>query len=153
MRESKWRIRRALENIEGLGFRKVLDPEGDSGSFLISIYPDADTCKRFTEALRAEGIRGEGEINICLTLEEWGLHWAFKNPSLVNKRSFSASGWPWTLAENQFAKEYSYERNTLPNADDLCSRSALLMVPSKMNDRDISDVATAYKKVAKHILS
>ncbi len=153
MRESKWRIRRALENIEGLGFRKVLDPEGDSGSFLISIYPDADTCKRFTEALRAEGIRGEGEINICLTLEEWGLHWAFKNPSLVNKRSFSASGWPWTLAENQFAKEYSYERNTLPNADDLCSRSALLMVPSKMTDRDISDIATAYKKVAKHILS
>ena len=54
MRESKWRIRRALENIEGLGFRKVLDPEGDSGSFLISIYPNANTCKRFTEALRAE---------------------------------------------------------------------------------------------------
>jgi dTDP-4-amino-4,6-dideoxygalactose transaminase len=153
MRESKWRIRRELENVPGLRFRRVLDPTGDSGSFLITIYPDSATCRRFTEALRAEGIRGEGEVDVCLTMEDWGLHWAFKNPSLVNKRSFSESGWPWTLAENGFARGYSYERKFLPNADDLCGRSGLLMIPSNMTDRDISDIATAYKKVATRLLS
>jgi 8-amino-3,8-dideoxy-alpha-D-manno-octulosonate transaminase len=152
MREAKWMIREQLQGLPGLKFRRILDREGECGSFLITILPDAAVCDRFVEAVRAEGIRGEGEINVCLTMEEWGLHWAFKIPSLVNKRSFSKSGWPWTLTENAFAKDYSYDRSTLPTANDLCSRSALLMVPSKMSEKDISDIATAYKKVAKKLL-
>jgi 8-amino-3,8-dideoxy-alpha-D-manno-octulosonate transaminase len=152
MREAKWMIRNQLQGVTGLEFRRILDPEGECGSFLITILPDADVCKRFVDAVRAEGIRGEGESDICLTMEDWGLHWAFKIPSLVNKRSFSKSGWPWTLAENAFAKKYAYDRTTLPTANDLCSRSVLLMVPSKMSEQDISDIATAYKKVAKKLL-
>ncbi len=152
MRDAKWTIRRQLEEIPGLGFRRILDPEGDSGSFLITIYPDASTCARFTEALRAEGIRGEGETNICLTLEEWGLHWFFNNLSLVNKRSISPSGWPWTLEENAFSRDYSYERKTLPRCDDLASRSMLLMIPSRMGDEEIRDIGAAFKKVAGRLL-
>lgn len=152
MRDAKWTIRRQLEEIPGLGFRRILDPEGDSGSFLITIYPDASTCARFTEALRAEGIRGEGETNICLTLEEWGLHWFFNNLSLVNKRSISPSGWPWTLEENAFSRDYSYERKTLPRCDDLASRSMLLMIPSRMGDEEIRDIVAAFKKVAGRLL-
>jgi 8-amino-3,8-dideoxy-alpha-D-manno-octulosonate transaminase len=152
MREAKWKIRRQLEKIDGLEFRRILDPDGDSGSFLITRYPDAQTCARFTEALRAEGIHGKGDINICLTLEEWGLHWFFNNLSLVNKRSISPSGWPWTLSENSFAREYSYERNTLPRCDDLAARSMLLMIPSGMNQEDIDDIVNAFKKVSKQLL-
>jgi dTDP-4-amino-4,6-dideoxygalactose transaminase len=152
MRESKWGIRSQLEGVPGLKFRRILDPDGECGSFLITICPDAVSCKRFAEALRAEGIRGEGESDLCLTMEEWGLHWAFKVPSLINKRSFSHSGWPWTLTENAFAKGYSYDRTTLPTAHDLCSRSVIMMIPSHMSEQDIGDVVTAYRKVAGHLL-
>ncbi len=152
MRTAKWRIRSQLEGIPGLQFRKILDPEGDTGCFLISIYENPEKCRRFTEALKAEGIRGEGDSNPCLTMEEWGLHWFFNNLSLVNKRSISASGWPWTLAENAFARDYTYGRNTLPNCDDLAGRSAVLMIPSNLSDEDVSDIVNAFKKVARHVL-
>jgi hypothetical protein len=83
--------------------------------------------------------------------EEWGLHWAFKVPSLVDKSSFSQGGWPWTLTENAFARDYSYDRGTLPTAHELCSRSFLMMIPSKMSDTDIEYVTSAYRKVANHL--
>jgi 8-amino-3,8-dideoxy-alpha-D-manno-octulosonate transaminase len=152
MRTAKWKIRRQLEGVRGLGFRRILDPEGDTGCFLITTYETPDVCRRFTEALKAEGIRGEGSSNPCLTMEEWGLHWAFNNLSLVNKRSISPSGWPWTLAENAFARDYTYGRKTLPNCDDLAARSAMLMVASSMSEGDIDDVVTAFKKVARRLL-
>jgi 8-amino-3,8-dideoxy-alpha-D-manno-octulosonate transaminase len=152
MRNAKWKIRSQLEGIPGLRFRKILDPDGDTGCFLISIFENPDICKRFTEALKSEGIRGEGSSNPCLTMEEWGLHWFFNNLSLLNKRSISPSGWPWTLQENSFAKDYTYERETLPNCDDLASRCSLLMIASSLKEKDINDIVTAYKKVAKHIL-
>jgi 8-amino-3,8-dideoxy-alpha-D-manno-octulosonate transaminase len=152
MRTAKWKIRRRLEGIRGLKFRRILDPEGDSGCFLITIYETPEICRRFTEALKAEGIRGEGSSNPCLTMEEWGLHWFFNNLSLVNKRSISPGGWPWTLAENAFAESYTYERKTLPTCDDLAGRSAMLMVASSLGEGDIDDIVTAFRKVAKRLL-
>jgi 8-amino-3,8-dideoxy-alpha-D-manno-octulosonate transaminase len=129
-----------------------LDPEGDSGPFLISIYPEPAICKQFIEALKAEGIRGEGDSHSCVTMEEWGLHWFFNNVSLVNKRSISSSGWPWTLSENAFAENYRYERDTLPNCNDLASRSGMLMVASSLTEEDINDIVSAFQKVASYIL-
>ncbi len=152
MRTAKWKIRRQLETIQGLQFRKILDPEGDSGAFLIVIYPTPEICKKFVEALKAEGIRGQGDSSPNLTMEEWGLHWYFNNLSLVWKRSISPSGWPWTLAENAFARDYTYDRKTLPRCDDLAGRSGLFMVPSNLTDGDIEDIVTAFKKVAGHLL-
>jgi dTDP-4-amino-4,6-dideoxygalactose transaminase len=152
MRTAKWKIRKQLEGIPGLKFRRILDPDGDTGSFMINILPDPGTCRKFVDALRAEGIKGERDSNLCLSMEEWGLHWFFNNLSLVNKRSISASGWPWTLSENAFGREYRYDRKTLPNCDDLASRSTLLMIPSALTDQDIDDVVTAYRKVAHHLL-
>ena len=152
MRTAKWKVRKQLENIQGLRFRRILDPEGDSGPFLISIYPEPAICKQFIEALTAEGIRGEGDSHPCVTMEEWGLHWFFNNVSLVNKRSISSSGWPWTLSENAFAENYRYERDTLPNCNDLASRSGMLMVASSLTEEDINDIVSAFQKVASYIL-
>ena len=152
MRRVKWGIRKQIEGIPGLKFRKVLDPEGDSGAFLITIYENPDICRRFTEALKAEGMRGQGASNPCITMEEWGLHWYFNNLSLVNKRSISPGGWPWTLAENEFAKDYDYRRGGLPVCSDLASRSGLLMIGSSMTDDDVKDVVAAFRKVAQHLL-
>jgi len=152
MRKAKWAIRKKIESIPGLKFRKIIDPDGDSGAFLITIYENPEICKRFTDSLKAEGIRGEGSSNPCLTMEEWGLHWYFNNLSLVQKRSISPSGWPWTLAENSFAKDYDYRRGGLPVCSDLASRSGLLMIGSSMTEEDAEDVAAAFKKVADHLL-
>jgi 8-amino-3,8-dideoxy-alpha-D-manno-octulosonate transaminase len=58
MRRSKYRIREALEEFPPVGLRKIIDPKGDTGCFLITTYPDAPTAERVNRALRAEGAAG-----------------------------------------------------------------------------------------------
>ena len=153
MRQTKWSIRRSLAGIQGLQFREIPDPEGDTGPFLITIYPDAATCRAFTEALRAEGLRGPDGSLACALLEEWGLHWHFNNLSLVHRRSMSADGWPWTHPANAFAAAYDYARGSLPVCDDLARRFALLTVASCLKPQDVQDIIAAFHKVAARVLA
>ena len=152
MRASKTKIREQLEQIPKLKFRNLLDPKGESGNFLITIYPDADTCQKFTDALRAEGVHGPEGSLLCVTMLEWSVHWYFNIPSSTNKTSISSNGFPWTHPDNQFAKDYSYALGALPFSDELAKRSAILAIPSRMTEQDIKDIVSAFKKVANVLL-
>jgi dTDP-4-amino-4,6-dideoxygalactose transaminase len=152
MREAKWRIRRELEKIDGLEFRRIADPEGDTGAFLIYLLKDGDLAQGFTNALRAEGIHGAGYAKPCISMREWGLHWYFNNKSLVNRRSLHSSGWPWTFAQNAFAADYNYGRGALPTCDDYADRGGMLKIASCLTDADVQDIVLAYKKVAAKLL-
>lgn len=153
MRTAKWRIREALKDIKGLGFRKIIDPAGDAGPFLISIYKDSETCAAMVAALRAEGMAGPNGSLACLTMKEWGLHWYFNIPSLVGRRSNDRSGFPWTHPDNKFAEDYEYKFGTCPQADDLHDRSAILTIASNLTNNDTDDIISAFRKVAATILA
>ncbi|MGV0714434.1 DegT/DnrJ/EryC1/StrS family aminotransferase [Mycolicibacterium sp. XJ662] len=153
MRDAKWRIRRALEGIDGLEFRHVVDPAGDSGLVLIFTLADETICRRFVDALRAEGICGPSGSLAVVTMQEWGLHWYCNIPSLVHKRSNSADGMPWTHPANVFAADYRYAAGALPLCDELRSRGALLTVGSTYTDTDIDDIIGAFRKVARTLLA
>src|SRR5206468_6806824 len=43
MHRSKYRIRRALRKFPQVGLRRIVDPKGDTGCFLLTTYPDAET--------------------------------------------------------------------------------------------------------------
>ncbi|WP_028601606.1 DegT/DnrJ/EryC1/StrS family aminotransferase [Ottowia thiooxydans] len=148
MRRAKWRIREALEGTPGLSFRRVPDPAGDTGPFLLMTLPDAAQADFFVSALRAEGIAGPAGSLACLTMREWGMHWYFNIPSLVHKRSNSRDGFPWSHPANQFAENYEYTQGALPVCDDLHTRSVLLTIASTLSDQDILDIIEAMRKVA-----
>jgi 8-amino-3,8-dideoxy-alpha-D-manno-octulosonate transaminase len=57
-RANKAVLRAAIEDLPGLGFRRMPDPEGDSGTFLNLLLPDVEAAARATEALRAAGVPG-----------------------------------------------------------------------------------------------
>ncbi|HIA52104.1 MAG TPA: DegT/DnrJ/EryC1/StrS family aminotransferase [Candidatus Melainabacteria bacterium] len=153
MRSAKWKIRRALEGTPGLEFRNIIDPEGDSGPFLITMYPSKEKCLEFTKALQAEGIKGpEGSLT-CIPMSDWGMHWYYNNPSLVKKRSISADGFPWSHPANEFGKSISYEKGALPKCDELAERSAMLAIASTLSDKDVDDIIAAFKKVAAQVLA
>lgn len=152
MRSAKWRIREAISGISGLAFREIPDPAGDSGPFLITLYPDAARCRAMVEALRAEGIRGPEGSLACLTMREWGLHWYFNIPSLTARRSNDRGGFPWSHPANAFAAAYDYRRGALPATDDLHDRSALLSIASSLTEQDIDDIIRAFRKVAPVVL-
>jgi 8-amino-3,8-dideoxy-alpha-D-manno-octulosonate transaminase len=151
MRRSKYRIRRALEKFPRVQLRRILDPKGDTGCFLITTYPDADTAKRINTALRAEGIvtSPQGISNVVMT--EWGLHLYYNNISLVKQGSVDGRGFPWNLAENAGLGS-QYSKGTCPQADSLFARSILLPIPSCLTRRDEDDIIRAFEKVLQALL-
>lgn len=146
MHHSKYRIRKALEKFPGVQLRKIQDPAGDTGCFLITTYPDAETARKVNEALRAEGIvtSPQGVSDVLMT--NWGLHLYYNNVSLTEHASVDGSGSPWKLAENA-GLERNYDKGTCPTADRLFERSILIAIPSCLKKRDEDDIIHAFGKV------
>ncbi|HUY14558.1 MAG TPA: DegT/DnrJ/EryC1/StrS family aminotransferase [Terriglobia bacterium] len=146
MRHSKYRIRHALERFPQVRLRRIIDPLGDTGCFLITTCPNAEFAKTVNRALRAEGIvtSPQGLTNVVMT--EWGLHLYYNIASLVNQTSVDGRGFPWKLAENA-GSQYSYGKGTCPVADSLFECSIILAIPSCLTERDEDDIITAFEKV------
>lgn len=153
MRSAKWQIRDAVAKLPGIKLRNIIDPRGDSGPFMLFTLPTEAHARALVDALRAEGIRGPDGSLACLTTREWGLHWYSNIPSLVEKRSNSRDGYPWSHPANQFAQNCTYALGALPKCDDLHARSALLTIASRLSSEDVSDIIAAFSKVAPVVLN
>ena len=151
MRASKYRIRQSLQGFAELGLRRIQDPRGDTGCFLITTYPDLATARSVNAMLRAEGIVPSpgGISNVLMT--EWGLHLYYNILSLIRKTSMDDRGFPWGLAENVgLARDYS--KGACPVADSLFERSLLLAIPSCLTDQDETDIVEAFAKALRTYL-
>jgi dTDP-4-amino-4,6-dideoxygalactose transaminase len=146
MRESKYRIRRGLEGFSQVRLRRVVDPEGDTGCFLILTLESASEAQRVQQALRAEGIATSSQGITDVVMTDWGLHIYSNIVSLVTKTSTDGKGFPWSLAENRESKA-SYAKGTCPFADSLFERSILLTIPSCLTQEDEGDILHAFRKV------
>lgn len=146
MHSSKYHIREALEQFPQLRLRKIVDPRGDTGCFLISTLDTPEAASQTNRALRAEGIvtSSQGVNNVVMT--DWGLHVYFNIPSLVNKTSVDKKGSPWKLSENQDSAP-NYQKGICPVADSLFARSILLAIPSCLTEQDEEDIVHAFRKV------
>ncbi len=151
MRRSKYRIRKALENFSQVCLRRIIDPAGDTGCFLITTYRDADTARRVNLALRAEGIvtSPQGVSDVVMT--DWGLHLYYNIVSLGERASVDGRGFPWNLKENS-ALERNYKKGACPTADSLFERSILLAIPSCLTKKDENDIIRAFDKVLSALL-
>jgi hypothetical protein len=148
MRQRKYALRNELVEIPGLRFRRILDPDGDSGPFLIMIWKDRETCLSVVEKTRNAGVKtGPDGLN-NVPLSEWGLHIYYNNVSLAEKRALSTAGRPWNDPLNHFAARYEYQKGTLPVMDGLVERSSLLAIPPVMSETVIEAIAKEFQKAA-----
>jgi dTDP-4-amino-4,6-dideoxygalactose transaminase len=146
MRDSKYRIRRALEAFPQVELRKIIDAGGDTGGFLILSLENAAEAKRISRALRAEGIATSAQGVNNILMSDWGLHIYSNIVSLVNMTSIDGKGFPWNLAENRDS-QLEYGKGTCPTADGLFARSILLAIPSCLCEKDEEDIVHAFRKV------
>ncbi len=151
MRRSKYRIREALARHPAVQLRRIQDPNGDTGCFLITTYSDPETAQKVNAALRAEGIVtfAQGVSNIVMT--DWGLHLYSNNRSLAAHASVDGHGFPWTLVENSGLAR-NYAKGACPVADSLFERSILIAIPSCLTERDEDDIIRAFDKVLEALL-
>ena len=148
MRRLNRRLSEGLSGVAGCRPRRVLDPSGDSGPFVLLIWPDSATCQRMVNATRAAGVvTGPLGIN-NIPMTEWGLHLYYNNVSLTQKRGINSAGRPWTDSANAFAAGYTYARGTLEQADDLFSLTSLLSVAPALTDDACDRVIAIFHQAA-----
>jgi dTDP-4-amino-4,6-dideoxygalactose transaminase len=138
MRGSKQRIKAALADLPGLRWRRIDDQEGDSGPFIIALFANADVAGRFAAEANARGLG-------CVHLPQYGLHVYCNIKALVERRSNSSEGFPWTHPANASLIR-DYRRGALPKTDALLARSVILPVPSSLTPDQEHDYAAVFRE-------
>ena len=138
MRASNNRIKAMLTGTPGLGFRRLNDAEGDTGTFLILTLGDE------SKALAAVAKMREFGLHSVFRIADYGLHIYYNIPSLVGKVPLSPAGNPWSLAENA-QSVYSYDKGTCQRSEALFARSVLLPIPSRLTSEQEEAAAAAVK--------
>ena len=137
MRASKQRIKASLGDLPGLQWRRVEDPAGDSGPFIIAMFEGPDTAGRFATEADARGLT-------CTHLPNYGLHVYCNIRALVESRSNSADGFPWTHPAN-VPLVRNYQRGALPRTDRLLAQSVILPVPSNLNEEQEKEYIRVFR--------
>jgi len=125
MRASNRRLQEAVKDLPGVTPRKLNDPAGDSGPFLVVMLKDADAALAAVDKMKAAGLTD------LWRLADYGLHCYFNVPQLVNKTPLSPAGNPWSLPQNAESVG-DYNKGACPQTDDLLERSVIINVPSKL---------------------
>ena len=126
MRASNRRIKAMLEGTPGIAFRRLNDPAGDTGPFLILILEDEAKAVAAVQRMQAAG------LNSAVRLAEYGMHIYSNIPQLRDKVPLSPAGNPWNLPENRNSI-WDYGKGACPRSDDLFNRSILLPIPSRLD--------------------
>lgn len=143
MRHSKGRIVQQLASRPELTLRRLADPAGDTGGFLLTIFPDEATARAVNQRLRGHGIVTTDPDTSNVILADYGMHIYSNIPGLVQKIGTDNNGSPWTLAENRDSV-YSYNRGACPRADGLFGRTQMLAIPSCLTRDDEDDIIRAF---------
>ena len=117
-------------------------------AFLIFTLASAAIAKRFAKALNAENIYAG--LSPTVRVADFGMHVYSNIHALVDKRSNTPDGFPWTLEAN-CQSVYNYHKGAMPRSDDLMDRSIIIPVPSAMTEQDIQDVIDGIGKAAARI--
>ena len=151
MRRNKEKIKKGISDIEGIEFRDVPDPEGDTGVCLMFFLPTAEKARQFAEALRAENIDGPGygtHVAYIPGKPDWHVY-PYWSP-LLKKRTFTDEGCPFTCPYYKGKIEYS--EDMCPKTLDLLSRTVHMDVSPLLTEEDIDTIIEGFHTVSKKIL-
>jgi len=85
MRKSKFRIREALEQIPEITLRRLIDPPGDTGAFLLTTFATERMARAVNARLRWHRISCTADAVSNVILADYGLHIYSNIPALVRK--------------------------------------------------------------------
>jgi len=147
MRENKRRIKEAIKDIDGIQFRRISDPEGDTGICLVFFLPTSELAKKFAEALQAEGVEANSIYN--KGVPDWHIyaHWEM----IMKKWTATPEGCPYTCPYHR-GPEPKYTTDMCPNTLDLLGRSVHIDISPQLTGEDCDLIAKAIHKVARAYL-
>jgi dTDP-4-amino-4,6-dideoxygalactose transaminase len=134
IKENNSKVREGISGMEGISFRRLNDPVGDTGISLVFFVESAVKARLFKDALQAENIRTMSGGYPCVVYD----------PRVVDGHVFLH--WGHILEDIPRLK-----REHLRSVD-LMSRAVHLDISPLLGERDIDDIVTAVRKVAAAVL-
>ncbi|MBW2107182.1 MAG: DegT/DnrJ/EryC1/StrS family aminotransferase [Deltaproteobacteria bacterium] len=123
-KEHKAAIRAALENVKGMTFRDVPDPNGDTATFLAFFLPDGPTAKAFNTAL-SEHQAGA----IYFGNNTWHVYSKWEH--LHGGLTLCRTGWPFKRGE--LGPNVSFPTDALPRTRAVFDRLLVFPIPVHMD--------------------
>ena len=103
-------ISNTLKKVEGLTFRQIPDPAGDTGSFLSFFLPTEDMAREAVAGFQAAGIAGN-------------FYWYDNNWHYIRKWQHLQSGaWMHRISDEQKKQVMHYTNQAFPASDAIMSR-------------------------------
>lgn len=138
-RQNKARLKEALQKIDGITFRHLPDPEGDSATFLMFFLPTQEKAKAFNIVLQEEGA---GAINWYENYWHYYAQWEH----LLEGKTVFRSGYPFRDERGNI--RCSFKPDALPKTADILSRSLSIPINIFMDDQ-IPSLIKAFEKASK----
>ena len=136
------RFQEGVADIKGLKLRPVNDEAGHLGVRWGLVFDDAETCSRFSDALRAEGLSpglAYGGVPV------------YMRPQILNQATATPEANPW---KSPFYKgKVAYGKGLCPRSEDILQRVLLIAgINPRYQDQDVDMIVKAVKKAAKGVL-
>jgi 8-amino-3,8-dideoxy-alpha-D-manno-octulosonate transaminase len=138
-RTVKRTLRRGTEECALVQPQAIRCEDGDIGTIFCFFLPDADTAKRFSAALNAEGVKNGTIFDKTIPDRHIYRHWDY----VMEKRTSDHTGWPWTAAH----REIEYSKDMLPKTLELLGRSITIGINQHWSEGQAELVAEAIRKV------
>jgi 8-amino-3,8-dideoxy-alpha-D-manno-octulosonate transaminase len=138
-RRNKAALREAISVLPGVRFRELVDPDGDSASFIAFMLPSAGEARRVNRVLAEEGCGA-----VYFAENTW--HYYPKWEHLLEGKTVSASGWPFM--EPGGRRRVVYDPDALPRSAAIMDRTLVYQVPVNLAGDRLAAIAAALKKAA-----
>lgn len=138
-KKNKNRLKECLSAIPAVTFRELIDPAGDSATFLSFTLEDSDHRKRVGRVLQENGAPP-----ICWADNTW--HFYPKWEHLLAGSTQTRSGWPF--AEPGGKRRVVYDPEALPASADLLDRTLVYPISIRMSETRLQDMEDAIRKAA-----
>ena len=142
LRATKARITAGLSGIGGIQPQDVPDPAGECGVTAIFFCPDAESAKRTSVALKAEGIQNGTVYDNTIPDRHIYVNWDY----VLAKRGASPMGCPWSCGA--YKGDVSYAADMCPQSLALLGRAVLIPLHQWMQADDADAVVEGVGKVA-----
>jgi 8-amino-3,8-dideoxy-alpha-D-manno-octulosonate transaminase len=134
-RHAHRRIKDAIERVPGLSFRQVADESGDTCICLVLFLKDAETTRKATQVMQAEGVPAGGIYD--QKVRDWHIFTYWEH--IMEKKPAAADGLPWSaIPENEQPR---YSKDMCPRAVDLLSRAVMIDINWHYSDADCDNIA------------
>jgi 8-amino-3,8-dideoxy-alpha-D-manno-octulosonate transaminase len=135
-------IKDALAQVNGVGFRHLPDPAGDSATFLAFNLPDENLAQRFQNMLSAEGVD-----TVCYKRNLW--HYVPNWEHFLARSTPNSKKYPFT--DPSYKGKVQYTRESIPQAEDLLGRTLVIGISVKMSAEQLNKIKKGIEQAAKNM--